>query len=571
MWEESVKAVKKNEPAVQMAPLLLLLYFPIALCCEQAPSTECEKIPFVPGHNLVGEGFDIVQMKTTGAFVVDVQTYVSGGDHGNCTKCDNGLLNEKQKLPASVVDWRIKVQCRRSLSAKMYETASSVLKDTTTSASVSWKVGLSVPMVAGVAVGGTHSRSARFAKSHTSQDKYSFTSHSFSCRYYSFRLHARPPLTKEFQGSITSLPAKYDSTSESAYNHFISIYGTHFLRRVDLGGRVHSTTAVKTCQVSMSGLSVQDVSNCLSAEASAVIKGVEVSGQAGYCKSKQQKLERGNSFSATFSDRVTEILGGNGEQQDILFNPSNSSGYEVWLRSLKKIPGVVSYTLSSLHMLVRNDAARRASLQAAISKYITKTAISTACPSKCKMGHRSNNCACKCSGHNKVNSNCCPSGPGVATLTVTVLSARGLWGDIFSKTDGYVKVFYGSQAHETPVIWNNNFPQWNHNINFETVVLTERKPLRFEVWDRDNRFDDDLLGKSQIIPQQGANQKKSFSLKHGSFLISYSALCGPSLTGSYCEKYAPTPGGDGTLNYYQPFGEQPILFKKSKGGNVSFL
>ncbi|KAF4100783.1 hypothetical protein G5714_018979 [Onychostoma macrolepis] len=557
-----------------MAPLLFLLCLPIALCCETATSTECEKLPFVPGYNLVGEGFDVVRMKTTGAFVVDVRTYMSGGEHGNCTLCENKLLNEKQKLPASVVDWRIKVQCRRSLSAKVYESASSVLKDTTSSASASWKVGLSVPMVASVAVGGTHSRSARFAKSHAAQDKYSFTSHSFSCRYYSFRLHTRPPLTKEFLDSITSLPVKYNSQSENAYNHFISIYGTHFLRRVDLGGKVHSTTAVKTCQVSMKGLSVHDVSNCLSAEASGIIKGVKVSGQASYCKSKQNQLERGNSFSGFFSDRVTEILGGNGEQQDILFNPSNVSGYGVWLKSLKKVPGVVSYTLSSLHMLVKNDSARRASLQAAISKYITKSALSTACPSSCKVGHRSNNCACKCNGHQSVDSNCCPSKPGVATLTVTVLSAAGLWGDYFSKTDGYVKVFYGNRAYETPVILNNNFPKWNYKVNFETVDLTQKTPLRFEVWDRDNRFDDDLLGKNSLVPNQATNKQQSFTLKHGSFLISYTAKCGPSLTGSFCEKYAPTPGGDGTLKYYQPFGgEQPISFKKSKdfGGNESFL
>ncbi|KTF77799.1 hypothetical protein cypCar_00034409, partial [Cyprinus carpio] len=570
------KAVKKNVSTslqLQMAPLLLLLCLPIALCCETVPSTECQKLPFVPGHNLVGEGFDIVRMKTSGAFVVDVQTYLSGGEHGNCTLCENKLLNEKQKLPASVVDWRVKVQCQRSLSAKIYESANSVLKDTTSSTTSSWKIGLSVPMVASVAVGGTHSSSAKFAKSLSAQDKYSFTSHSFSCRFYSFRLQAEPPVTKEFLKSITLLPAKYDSQSESAYNHFISIYGTHFLRRVDLGGHVRSTTAVKTCQVSMKGLSVHDVSNCLSAEASVVIKGVEVSGQASYCKSKKNQLERGNSFSGYFSNRVTEILGGNGEQQDILFNPSNISGYDVWLKSLKKIPGVVSYTLSSLHMLVKNDPARRAGLQAAISKYITKSAISTACPSSCKVGHRANNCACKCNGHQSVDSNCCPSKPGVATLIVTVLSAKGLWGDYFTKTDGYVKVFYGSKAYETPVIWNNDFPRWNYNINFQTVDLTQRTLLRFEVWDRDNRYDDDLLGKGSLVPNKGTNLQSSFKLNHGSLLISYTATCGPSLTGSVCEKYAPTPGGDGTLKYIQPFGEQPISFKKTKdfGRNVPFL
>ncbi|KAK9958045.1 hypothetical protein ABG768_012226 [Culter alburnus] len=557
-----------------MAPLLLLLFLPFALCCETVPSTECEKIPFVPGHNLVGEGFDIVRMQTTGAFVVDVRTYMVGGDHGNCTVCDNKLLNGKQKLPASVVDWRVKVECRRSLSAKVYETSSSVLKDTTTSASASWKVGLSVPMVAGVAVGGTHSKSARFAKSHSSKDKFSYTSHSVSCHYYSFRLQARPPLTKEFASSIHSLPVKYDSNSEAAYNHFISIYGTHFLRRVDLGGRVQSTTAVKTCQVSMTGLTVHDVSNCLSAEASGIIKGVNVSGQASYCKAKQQKLEKGNTFSASFSDRITEILGGNGEQQDILFDPSSKNGYDAWLTSLKKIPGVVSYTLSSLHMLVQNDSARQSSLQAAISKYITKNAVSTACPSSCKVGRRDSSCACKCSGHQRVDSNCCPSQPGVATLSVIVKSAAGLWGDVFSKTDGYVKVFYDSGAATTNVIMNNNFPQWNYQWNIGTVVLTERKSLRFEVWDRDNVFDDDLLGKGSLVPTQGTDVQKQFGFKHGSLLISYTATCGPSLTGLVCEKYAPTPGGDGALNYYQSFGrEQPIAFKKSNGfaRNMSFL
>ncbi|CAM4638480.1 unnamed protein product [Leuciscus chuanchicus] len=557
-----------------MAPLLLLLFLPFALCCETVPNEECKKLNFVPGHNLVGEGFDIVRMKTTGAFVVDVLTYMNGGGRGNCTVCENSLLQEKQKVPASVMDWRVKVQCRRSLSTKVYESANSVLKETSNSLNVGWKVGLNVPMVGSASTAGTLSMSARFAKTHSAQDKYSFTGHTFSCRYYSFRLHASPPMTKEFAGSISSLPAVYNSKSEDAYNHFISIYGTHFLRRVELGGHVKSTTAVKTCQISMSGLTAHDVSICLSREASAVIEGVNASAQANFCAERKKKLENNSTFSGSFSDRVTEILGGNGEQHDILFNPGVNNGYGVWLKSLKKIPGVVSYSLSSLHMLVKNDLVRKASLQAAISKYITKNAISTACPSSCKVGRRDNNCACKCSGHARVDSNCCPSQKGVATLKVTVKSAEGLWGDRFSKTDGYVKVFYRDVKATTPVIMNNNFPRWNYLFNVGTVDLTQKKPLEFEVWDRDNRFDDDLLGKQSFIPEQGINVLRKFGLKHGSLLISYTAQCGPSLKGIYCETYAPTPGGDGTLNHYQPFGrEQPIEFKKSNGfsRNVSIL
>ncbi|XP_072530821.1 perforin-1.3 [Salminus brasiliensis] len=530
--------------------LFVLLAVSLASGCRTASSTECEKPQFVPGHNLVGEGFDIVRMKTTGAFVVNIRDYMVGGDHGNCSICTNQLLKVEQKLPAAVVDWRVKVRCRRSVSAKVHESSSDVLKETTSSTSVSWKVGLSIPMGAGLSVGGTHSKSAKFAQSRSAQDKFSYTSHGFSCTYYTFRLHARPPLAKEFLGSIQALPAKYDSQSKAKYENFISIYGTHFLRQVDLGGRVHSTTAIRTCKVAMTGLSVRDVSNCLSVEASATIKGVTVKGQTSYCKSKSNKLQNSNSFSSSFSDRVTDVMGGDGSHGDILFAPDKQHGYTAWMNTLKTVPGVVSFRLSSLHMLVRNDSVRKASLRKAISEYIVKNAIALSCSSKCNIGHRIN-CACKCSGHQRIDSNCCPGQPGIATLTVKVERATGLWGDYFSKTDGYVKVFYGNQADTTPVIWNNNFPNWNRVTNFGTVELTKRLPVKFEVWDRDNRWDDDLLGQASVVPNQGNNVKKQFRLKHGTLYVSISAICAPSLSGPLCDKYAPSPGASGRLTYLE--------------------
>lgn len=73
-----------------------------------------------------------------------------------------------------------------------------------------------------------------------------------------------------------------------------------------------------------------------------------------------------------------------------------------------------------------------------------------------------------------VNADCCPGMPGIARMRVTVQRAVGLWGDYFSKTDGYVKVFYDRQAATTPIIWNNNFPAWNYVIRFGTVNLKSR-------------------------------------------------------------------------------------------------
>ncbi|KAB5530575.1 hypothetical protein PHYPO_G00130920 [Pangasianodon hypophthalmus] len=538
-----------HRTSVMFSPVLLLVSVSVSSCCRVAPVTDCTQPSFVPGHNLVGEGFDIVRMKTTGAFVVNVQSYITGGVHGNCTICRNSLLGREQKLPSAVTDWRVKVNCKRSISARVFESSSSVLKQSTSSTSVGWKVGLGLPMVGGVAVGGTHSKSSMFARSHASQDKFFYTNHEFSCRYYSLRVKAFPPLTKEFIQSVKSLPPAYNSQSESAYHHFISIYGTHYLRQVNLGGRVKSTTAVRTCQIAMKGLSVRDVSNCLSAEASAVIKGVQVKGQTNYCKSKSNKLDNKSGFSASFSDRVTEVWGGNGGSADLLFSPDKQHGYTAWMKTLQTVPGVVSYTLTSLHMLVRNDLARKAALQKAISKYVMKNAVASSCSAKCKVGHRSPDCSCKCGGHQNIDSNCCPSHPGVATLTVKVERAAGLWGDYFSKTDGYVKVFYGKRGETTPVIWNNDFPNWNYEVRFGTVNLAHRTSIRFEVWDRDNKWDDNRLGTVNIVPKRGVNVKKQFGLKHGTLFVSITAICGPNLQGEVCERYTPSPEAERLLTY----------------------
>lgn len=74
--------------------LLLRLFLTPSLACQTSSFTECQHAPFVPGHNLAGEGFDVVRMKMTGASVVDVKNFMVGGVQGNCTVCRNHLLNQ---------------------------------------------------------------------------------------------------------------------------------------------------------------------------------------------------------------------------------------------------------------------------------------------------------------------------------------------------------------------------------------------------------------------------------------------------------------------------------------------
>ncbi|XP_070779756.1 perforin-1.3 [Enoplosus armatus] len=527
---------------------LLLLFLPRSLGCQTGSFTECQQAPFVPGHNLAGEGFDVVKMQTSGASVVDTKNFMVGGVQGNCTMCYNHLLNQTQKLPVSVLDWRIKVRCQRSLSSKIYESSQSVMKETSSSLGVNWKVGLSVAELGGFAVGGSHSTSSKFAESRSRKDKFSFTTHDFNCKYYIFRLHSRPPVSKEFEVSLKTLPSTYDHKNTSAFRQFISVYGTHFIRSVHLGGRVHSITAIRTCEAAISKMSLHTVSNCLSVEASATIKGITVSAASSFCRAKSKSLKTGATFSQAFSDRTTEVLGGDGDVGDILFDPNGAAGYKKWLSSLRKVPGLVSYQISPLHLLVTDNPILKSSLRDAISDYIRESAKPLRCPAGCKIGNQKHNCACQCKGHRMVNSDCCPAETGVAQMNVTVVRAEGLWGDYSTKTDGYVKVFYGNQGATTQVIWNNDFPYWNYLIRFETVNLSHRRPIRFEVWDRDHRWDDDLLGRVNLIPSTGCKIRK-FPLKHGLLFVQLSAVCAPSLQGALCEQYAASPNYEGVMGY----------------------
>lgn len=104
----------------------------------------------------------------------------------------------------------------------------------------------------------------------------------------------------------------------------------------------------------MSKMSIHTVSNCLSVEASATIKGIKASAASRFCHAKSKRLKTGGTFSQAFSDRTTEVLGGDGNVGDLLFTPNNAAGYKKWLSSLRRVPGVVSYQISPLHLLVRN-------------------------------------------------------------------------------------------------------------------------------------------------------------------------------------------------------------------------
>ncbi|XP_003409361.1 perforin-1 [Loxodonta africana] len=535
--------------ALLLGILLLLLPPPIPAPCHTAKRSECRRVRrFVPGMGLAGEGVDVTTLQRSGSFPVDTQGFLR--PDGTCTLCSSALRpGTLWLLPLAFTHWRAhSSSCQHQVIKTNAISTEAVAREVAKSITNDWKMGLHVSpktdVNVKVSVAASHSEAANFAAGKSHQDQYIFSRDLVKCHFYSFHLVHTPPIHPDFKRALKTLPPYFNASTEPDYFRLISKYGTHFIQAVKLGGQISAITALRTCKLALEGLTDNQVSDCLAIEAAVSIGDkADSSAEAKACEEKKRQHKVEGSFHQAYRERYSEVVGGHHTSiHDLLFGKeAGPEQFSTWVTSLRDSPGLVDYSLEPLHVLLGGQNPQREALRWAVSKYLTDRARWKNCSRPCPPGkkkHPHDPCQCVCHGSAVTTQDCCPRQRGLARLEVRNFQATGLWGDTFTATDAYLKVFFGNQQRRTSTVWNNDNPRWMTQLDFGDVYLATGGGLRVQVWDADHGWDDDLLGTCDRSPQSGIHEVKC-ALPHGQLIFHYHARCLPHLAGNTCLEYAP--------------------------------
>uniref|UniRef100_A0A8C8SDN8 C2 domain-containing protein n=1 Tax=Pelusios castaneus TaxID=367368 RepID=A0A8C8SDN8_9SAUR len=505
----------------------LLFIFPVASShCHTATAHECKKhTAFVPRHRLVGEGIDVTTMARKGAYLVDSSHWQYADS--TCTLCQNPLLGgQLQRLPLAVEDWTVHVLCHPNLTSSVQPSAIGMVGLVSSAIQNDWKEGLDVPVKPQVNVqvvlAGSHSKLANFMADKLRMDKYTFVN--CPLPLISHRTH-RP----SFLSGIGE--PQYNRKSKLVYYQLINNYGTNYLSVLHLGGWVREMTAVPICEAVLSSLSDNEIKDCLSVEEGMSMGMGSVKARDSNCEEEKKK------------GKFQGVEGGH-STADLLFSGKDAIVFSAWIETLKANPGLVSYSLQPIYTLVGEDDPKQEALRQAVSEYITKRALWRNCTQTCPPGTQCSAhdpCSCVCPRDAVTNTICCSQERSLGKLTVMVQQASGLWGDYTTATDAFVKITFEKKVIQTKTIWNNNNPVWNVHLDFGAIRVTNTSKICIQVWDEDNKWDNDILGSCDIALEMGGPYQKDCYLKHGPIQFHYTLHCGPNLGGRSCLDYVPHP------------------------------
>uniref|UniRef100_A0A3B5Q0Q2 Perforin-1-like n=1 Tax=Xiphophorus maculatus TaxID=8083 RepID=A0A3B5Q0Q2_XIPMA len=476
--------------------LSVLLVHSSVLSCRIGTQSECDAAPFVPGHKMVGKGFDIVRLQIKRALVINVKTYLNPRE--TCILCSNPLQNHTyQKLPSSVVDWSASSQCSADIISSYHTTVSSLIKAYTSQDTNDWTVRNNSN-----SLNNRSKRTATFS-AHTvspatimSRMEILFFSLSSDRSWLlkklsnfvlvsSFILSPTPPLSAEFKRQLDILPSHYNYSTRNEYRKLINTYGTHYFRLVELGGRLRRLISSRSCLSTLNGLTSSEVTKCTKQQ----ISDNEFLNQM---KSKPDKIDSATNFSSGLHQHYSEVLGGDGWLGEFSISQNDSTAYMNWLRSLIEHPEVVSFSFRPLYQLVPNKL-QQAEMKTAIEQYLKDTAVKKSLQEPDCEGSTPN-----------LSSDCCPLYASRGNLSVTIVRGWNLYGDVIGKTDGWV------------------------DAKVDTSLA-----LKIEVWDQDWKYHDLLIECMKYL-SQGTH---TFTCKSalGNVEVKYTLTCDPHLTGEKIE------------------------------------
>ncbi|XP_074538649.1 perforin-1-like [Halichoeres trimaculatus] len=473
---------------------------------------------FVPGYNLVGQGFDVVTWQRKGAYIVDVGTYLT--PQGTCTLCRNPLQgNRLQKLPVSAVDWRWYSGCRTYLYRSLHTSISSLIQSYTNQDAYNWKSGLDLGKNGSLEFGGTRSSVYGFATARSREDRYTFSNHMTFCIHYGHRLSSKPPLSSGFLKDVQKLPLTYNSSTKAQYRRLIGLYGTHYISQAYLGGKFRRVTATRTCLSRLNGLTVNQAHSCLTTGINAGLGNIKLSSNQKTCSKVLWNQSAFASRRTRLHTYFTEVIGG--RRWNGWLSYYNSRSYKYWLNTLKDHPGIVRHSLQPMYKLVPHWAQALA-MKAAIEDYLKENAIRSLARQPF------------CLSQPNLDNNCCPLQAWRGTLVVTIVKAWNLKRDFWGTTNSFAQLRYGGIYRRTQIIKSEN-PNWNTQYHLGKVDT--RLSLRIEVWDKDGTYRP--LGSCVRYLSPGTRWL-TCPAKRGGVLIQYTLTCDRHLTGSRCHHYEPS-------------------------------
>uniref|UniRef100_A0A3B5QU49 Perforin-1-like n=1 Tax=Xiphophorus maculatus TaxID=8083 RepID=A0A3B5QU49_XIPMA len=483
--------------------LSVLLVHSSVLSCRIGTQSECDAAPFVPGHKMVGKGFDIVRLQIKRALVINVKTYLNPRE--TCILCSNPLQNHTyQKLPSSVVDWSASSQCSADIISSYHTTVSSLIKAYTSQDTNDWTFGLEIEkaLFDNFDVGGT---------GYNAYKSWLLKKLSNFVLVSSFILSPTPPLSAEFKRQLDILPSHYNYSTRNEYRKLINTYGTHYFRLVRTLAHTHCelVTDIFLCLSTLNGLTSSEVTKWK----------MKISHVPKSCMGVLLNQDSATNFSSGLHQHYSEVLGGDGWLGEFSISQNDSTAYMNWLRSLIEHPEVVSFSFRPLYQLVPNKL-QQAEMKTAIEQYLKDTAVKKSLQEPDCEGSTPN-----------LSSDCCPLYASRGNLSVTIVRGWNLYGDVIGKTDGYAKMFYGSISHQTQVIISDE-PQWN--AEFDLGKVDTSLALKIEVWDQDWKYHDLLIECMKYL-SQGTH---TFTCKSalGNVEVKYTLTCDPHLTGEKVEE-----------------------------------